>query len=259
MHKSTLERKAQLQGGTRMLIGTRHRSRPLVAFVLAGLGAAGAAGATTYTYDFTATPADAVISTGRGGSYNDYDVQSTLFLTNTATGQIEVPAITLNTGDTVNGTISLSTPWTVPTSNWGDFIEVSLQSMDDINTLSVSMNESFSFLDNGVPVATPAGFGVADNSGGALVIGILPDTFGPAGTAAFTFNQIDFSGTMTSALGGGFQTINSAPLDSANPALTIFTYPASVPSPDTLWLMLPGLLGIWAALRFNQIKTAKAV
>jgi hypothetical protein len=237
-----------------MPTGTLHRSRLLVAFVLAGVGAACSAGATTYTYDFTANPADAVTSTGRGGSYNDYYVQNTLFLTNTATGTIEVPAITLNTGDTVNGTISLSTPWTIPISNWGDFVEVSLQSLDDIHTFSISTNQAVSFFDNGVQVAPPAGFDVDDNSGGALVIGGVDTS--PT-TAPFTFDQIDFSGTMTSALGPGFQEINSAPLDSANPALILFTYPASVPSPATPWLMLPGLLGIWATTRRRGRGVAK--
>jgi hypothetical protein len=243
-----------------MLAGTRHRSRLLVAFVLAAVGATDAAGATTYSYDFTADLNTAQTSSGYGGSYNYYTIIYTAPLTDTATGLNSVPALTLNTGDTVNGTITLSSPWTVPASNWGDAILINLQSLDSPDTAGVEMNESVSLFDNGVPVSVPAALGTYFESSGALTIELGTVALNPATTGPFTFNQIDFSGTLTGAYNSDFQDVNPAILDSANPSLTVFVSPLSTaPSPATLWLMLPGLLGILAALRLNQIKTAKAI
>jgi hypothetical protein len=233
--------------------GTRHRSRLLVAFALAGVGAAGAAGATIYTYDFTADLNTATTSSGYGGSFNYYNIFYTAPLTNTATGLNSVPAITLNTGDTIDGTISLSSPWTIPASNWGDSILISLQNLDNPDTAGVEMNESVSLFDNGVPVSVPAAFGTFFESSGALQIELGMTGFGPTTTAPFTFNQIDFSGTLTGAYNSNIEDVSSATLDSANPYLWVDVAPLSTaPSPATPWLMLPGLLGIWAALRLNR-------
>jgi hypothetical protein len=230
---------------------TQNHSRLVIAFVLAGVGATCGAKATTVSYDFTANPASLVTFTEGSGTLVD-----DLFLTNTATGSNNVPAITLNDGDTIDGTLSLSSPWTMPASGIkngaGGALIISLQDLD--SGVGVDMNESLSFFDHGVEVSPPAGYATIEGSGGAVGIGLLWSGASPA----FTFDQIDFSGTMTFAR-SGIETVSSVSLDSANPYLEVLTNPPSTaPSPGTGWLLLAGLGCLWVMAGGRQAARHRA-
>lgn len=240
-----------------MLTGIHNRTRLLVAVVLAGIGATCSAQATTITYDLYGYVPGVQTTTSYGGSYGYYTVTNTLYLGNTDTGGDTVPAITLNTGDTINGIVSLSNPWTLPATRGGGGASISLflQNAQGTDTLAVGLNDSVSFFYHGAPVSVPSGFDLNGGSAGGPLLDI--STIDTDATPAFTFDQIDFSGTMTFALDDSFQDVNTASLNSSYPVLSVMYYPLqTAPSPATAWLMLPGLLGIWAMTRRRKAAQA---
>lgn len=245
-----------------MLSRAHNRSRYLFTLLLAGVAAMCGAKAATYTYNLAGDPVDVTTSSDIGGSCGCLNVQSTLVLVNTATGLNSVPAITLNDGDTINGTIMLDSPWTMPASSPGAFFGIGLQSGDGISVSAIATDDSFSFLDHGVPVPVPAAFefqsGVAAGGPG-LMLSMASPLFDPpwvptsSPTPAFTFDQIDFSGTMTWAANGSHQVIDSAPLISGVPYIVTLTSPPPAAAPE----LDPAFLGSALTLLVGGLAMAR--
>lgn len=228
----------------------------LIALALMGAGASFTASAAIITYNFTADPAN----------FTHYPQTSTTadeylgYLTNTASGAQSLPALTLNVGDTVEGTIKFSQAWTMPavsSFSVGYWITLQQQLMTSYSVPdAINLIQSFSFYNNGVPVPVNNTYGIVDNSQGQLAFGKGPLNQAPA----YTFDQIDYKVTVQSidALYVGTQqsvSLASTAVSGAAPSfewkgtVSTSTAPSPVPEPSTLVLFAFGLVGMGAARR----------
>lgn len=199
---------------------------------------------TTYNYNLTANLANLSIYYGfttitTNNQSNVYpSTQDNLTLTNIATGQASIPAITLKDGDRINGIITLSSSWTIPATTEGAQLEIWLQPINNGATLFTN-NDTISLYNNGVPLS-PSGFYPlsSGSNSGFLFLAMFSNIGGP--TSSFTFNQIDFGTTMNYGQNTNNQIINSVSLGSGSPYLSVHaTNP--VPEVETYEMLLAGL------------------
>ena len=196
-----------------------------IVVALIALGAVAPAGATTFTYDLTADPADAV-----------HTFQQILFLKDADTGSSVVPQISISPGDTVNVNITLSQPLTVPADSQ---VLLELQTLPDVNT-AIKFAESFQYYDAGVQVTSPTGLVNIVGSQGTLTLGQLRSSFNSDPTPSFTFDAATFTATIVDIFQNGQPGVPSATLLEFSPQLKT-NNPAPVPLPAAFWLLISGL------------------
>lgn len=206
--------------------------------ILALFGAAQcASAASTYTYNLTTDPTTVNISGGTETINNKVYplIDYTFSLTNAMTGLNSVPAVTLKTGDTINGTITFSSSWTLPATADGVNLFLGLQPYE-VGDVPVNItNESIAFFNNGTPVSPPFPTDISTGAGGYLEIGI-GDSWNS--TATFAFDQIEFSGTMTPVANSNV--ISPISLVSGVPTLDVYAV-SPVPEVDSYKMLFAGL------------------
>ena len=206
------------------------------------------ASAATITYNLTADPNTASVYNGNNGDAYTVD---TMNLNNVSTGLNQLPGYTLNVGDTLSGTITFNSPLTIPASNKGAELLITLNSA---KTYQFYYQQFLTFYDNGVLVPPPSGLNVFGGSGGALSLGAVA---GNTPTLGFTFDQIQFNTTITQITNlTTHQSIASVSLASGSPTLATITYPASVPLPAASWFMLSGIGSLGALVRRKKLSAA---
>jgi hypothetical protein len=168
-------------------------------------------------------------------------------LVDASTGLSSLPGFTLNVGDTIDGTVTLSTPLTVPAGAGGNGV-VLLIAGDGKTTFNYT--DSLSFYDNGVQVAPPSQWSNFNSEKGALVPAAF--SFSLAPTPAFTFDQLAFEATVTGMLDQNNNPINTVNLGTfVDPVLQADVNP--VPLPATVWLLLSGIGGLAAVLAKRKV------
>jgi hypothetical protein len=209
------------------------RSNWLIAMAI--VGAVAPAHATTTNYTLT----------GGAATTQNYGtaIENTVALTNSGTGQKSLSGFTVDVGDSIDGTITLSTPMTVPAGNSGSELLIQLLGIGNSTPGTIYYNESLTFYNNGLEVAPPSQWTHFGGSGGVYSLG----TTSTAPTPAFSFNEIVFDSTITSILGPS-GSASSATLTTYSPELTVTGF-TPVPLPAAAWLMLCGLSGIGALTR----------
>jgi hypothetical protein len=226
----TLREKSNNDQGFHMTI---LRNVVAVSCVTIGVIIADPAVAATTSYNLTGDVSNVQVFTGTGYLGQDYT------LTSAATGTEQLTGFTLNVGDTVNGVLTMNSPLTVPSSTQDAEITLALLGTAT-NVSNIDMNESLSFYENGTQVSPPTGFQTFGGSGGFFAIGAETSS----ASASFTFNQIDFSATVTGILNDSYQNVSSVTLTSATPYLEVSTDPLTTPLPAAAWLLLSGLGGL---------------
>jgi hypothetical protein len=152
-----------------------------------------------------------------------------------------VPGFTLSVGDTINGTVTLSTPLTVPAG--AGFNGVTLLLAAPGPGYTVNYTDRISFYDNGEPVSPPGQWGDIQGPTGALILGA--SSSGPS--AAFTFDKLTFDSTIAGLLDPNNNSINSVNLGITVPSLDAVVDP--VPLPATAWLLLSGIAALGVSAR----------
>lgn len=226
--------------------------QPKIALLITAvlLAAPVAGNATTITYTLTGNLSNLSVftETESGVSYTGYFLVP---LTDATTGLNILGDLTLNVGDTIDGSITLNSQLTIPASGNQSFSVYLLSGPS--SGVALYFNESLDFYDKGVAVSTPANW-LQPSDAGAL---ILAETeFSSSTDPSLTFDTIDFSETITKILTGGDATpVSSVDLTSQfDPNLSILERtPTSVPEPATPWLLLAGLGAIWMLKRKRTI------
>ena len=213
-----------------------------IVVALIALGAVAPAGATTFTYDLTGDPANAVDIPLLSGSL----IEKVLYLTDADTGSNLLPGITIAAGDIVNVNIALKSSLVVPES--ADVL-FQLQTIPDIQ-IEPTFTQSILFSNGGVQHGPPAGATVATASLDLLSLGYSGLPFWPLTTPVLGYS---FDAATDSATIGPIATRDGEPVSSATliPSTTaiVLIYPAPpVPLPATFWLLLSGLGSLWLLL-----------
>jgi hypothetical protein len=206
-----------------------------------------AAPAMAMTYDYnleggTFSVIQAINQSGGGGYspviYTPITID-TFNLTNSSDGTNSLPAITLSVGDTVTGTVALSSPMTVPASPEFGGVQLSLYQEQGAPDPLIFYNETVSFLNNGIAIPYPSVTISSSNFG--VILGDSASQGTP--TPSYTFNEIAFSATITNELFPPTR-ISSLDLTSGSPTLQLFFEPVPLPLPSLLMLSaLGGLAG----------------
>lgn len=221
--------------------------QPKIALLIAAalLAAPVAGNAATITYTLTGNTSDVSVftSTNGGISYTSYFLAP---LTNAATGLNTLPDLTLNAGDTIDGSLTLSSPLTIPASGDQGFDIYLLSGPAPGGAVLDFSDESITLYDRGAAVPTPANW-LRPSSAGALIVS--ETELSSATDPAFTFDTVDFSETITNIFTGppGTPPVSSVILTSLfDPSLSVVERtPASVPEPAAPWLLVSGLGGLW--------------
>lgn len=87
-----------------------------IAIVVFSVTSPAPATAATISYDLTGDPNNLIVQNGNNGHPHTIE---TILLTNAATGLNQVPGFILNVNDMLSGTLTLSSPFTMPASTAG--------------------------------------------------------------------------------------------------------------------------------------------
>ena len=209
----------------------------LTGLILAALAQPRATEAATVTYNLTGGAAQPCPTCSAPGD-DDYSVNLSPVLS----------GFTLNVGDRIDGTVTLSTPLTIPAATgWNGVVLFLLLPGSTANSMnSVTYTDSVSFYDNGQQVTPPTLWAPIQGTTTALLLGAV--TAGASG--ALTFDKLTFDSTIT-----GLTDQNNNPLNSVNvPGLPTFLTAIShpVPLPATAWLLLSGIAAIGVATRTHR-------
>lgn len=205
------------------------------------------AAAATVTYNFTADVNGVVprVYDIQGRTQSALDFQ----LINTATGLASIPGVTLNVGDSLNFSIGLNGPVTVPQSLGSTVLNTIVGFYSTPNT-SVSYNVAYSFSLNGQPISPPLGYDLLDRGGSGGGLGYVIAAQSPV--PSFTFDRFSVNSTITSASSVQNPQLSSVTLNPYNPFLVITTVVAPVPEPSSGVLLLTGAAALAVARRLRR-------
>lgn len=208
----------------------------------------GSADAATFSFDLSGDMSTVTVQNGTfSGTTTPYQSQR-VNLTNTATGLQELGPLTLNVGDTINVTVSLSGLMTIPVSDrpWFSLPLLDTPGLSDL----IFFDESVSLFNGGALVSVP-GLTPFGASQGFLSLGAYTNS---APVPSFAFDKFTVSAVVTAILDDwGGSDISPLGLFAQTPQFAAtYEFQATTPIPGTALLMLTGLGSLAGAAKLRR-------